>query len=107
MRTSRVILNLRVSQNPASTLTTFLLTHDRPGSVCDFVLEVFDFSGRILWSHSESGVTASGLYTIPWNLTTSAGTQVTSGVYLYRARISCDGGEQATATQKLIINRKQ
>ena len=101
------ILNLRVSQNPASTLTTFLLTHDRPGSVCDFVLEVFDFSGRILWSHSESGVTASGLYTIPWNLTTSAGTQVTSGVYLYRARISCDGGEQATATQKLIINRKQ
>ncbi len=100
------ILDLRLTNNPASSTTTFLLTHDRPGSQCDFVLEVFDFSGRLIWSHSESGASSTGLYSIPWNLTTGQGNAVGSGVYLYRARVSCDGSEQATATQKLIINRK-
>ncbi|MBQ7494490.1 MAG: type IX secretion system sortase PorU [Bacteroidaceae bacterium] len=100
------ILDLRLTNNPASSSTTFLLTHDRPGSQCDFTLEVFDFSGRLIWRHSETGASNTGLYTIPWNLTTGEGLAVGSGVYLYRARVSCDGSEEATATQKLIINRK-
>lgn len=101
------ILDLRATNSPASTFTTFMLTHDRLGSTCEFVLEVFDFSGRLIWSHSEQGATSTGLYTIPWNLTTGQGNAVGSGVYLYRARVSCDGSEQTTATQKLIINRKK
>lgn len=100
------ILDLRLTNNPATTSTTFLLTHDRPGSQCDFTVEVFDFSGRLIWSHSESGATSTGLYSIPWNLTTGQGLAVDSGIYLYRARVTCDGSEEATATQKLIINRK-
>lgn len=98
------ILNLRATNSPASTSTTFLLTHDRPGSTCDFIIEVMDFSGRRIWQHRESGATATGLYAVPWNLTTG-GHPVSSGVYLFRARVSCDGGEETTATQKLIIRR--
>ncbi len=101
------ILKLTASKNPATSLTQFLLTYDRPGSVCEFTVEVFDFSGRQLWSHSESGSNNTGFYAIPWNLTTGSGFPLGSGIYLYRARVKCDKSEEATAAQKLIINRRQ
>lgn len=101
------ILKLTASKNPASSQTQFLLSYDRPGSVCTFTVEVFDFSGRLLWSHSESGSNDTGFYAIPWNLTTGSGFPLGSGIYLYRARVTCDKSEEASATQKLIINRRQ
>lgn len=101
------ILKLTASKNPARTQTQFLLTYDRPGSVCQFTVEVFDFMGRLLWSHSESGSNDTGFYAIPWDLTTGSGFPLGSGIYLYRARVTCDKSEEATAAQKLIINRRQ
>lgn len=98
---------LTASQSPATTSTTFLLSYDRPGSTCNFTIEVFDYFGRLLWEHSESGASASGMYSIPWNLTTGGGFPLGSGVYLYRARISCDASEEVTKAQKIIINRRQ
>ena len=99
------LTQLRASSNPARTSTQFILTYDRPGSTCAFTIEVFDFTGRVLWRHTTTGSSSSGLYTIPWDLTTNAGTPVHTGVYLFRARVSCDESEEATQAQKLIINR--
>ena len=101
------LLELTTSNNPATTQTTFLLTYDRPGSTCDFTIEVYDYAGRLLWNHHESGSSERGVYAIPWNLTTGSGFPLWSGVYLYRARISCNGSSEATKAQKLIINRRQ
>lgn len=101
------IVQLAATKNPASSQTQFLLTYDRPGSVCEFTVEVFDFSGRLLWSHTESGSNDTGFYAIPWNLTTGSGFPLGSGIYLYRARVTCDESSEATAAQKLIINRRQ
>lgn len=101
------LMALTTSDNPATTQTTFLLTYDRPGTTCDFTIEVFDYAGRLLWNHSESGSSERGIYAIPWNLTTGSGFPLGSGVYLYRARISCEGSSEATKAQKLIINRRQ
>ncbi len=101
------ILKLTASKNPASSQTQFLLSYDRPGSVCEFTVEVFDFTGRMLWSHSETGSNDTGFYAIPWNLTTGSGFPLGSGIYIYRARVKCDKSEEATASQKLIINRRQ
>lgn len=98
---------LTASQSPATTSTTFLLSYDRPGSTCTFTIEVFDFMGRQLWEHTESGASAFGMYAIPWNLTTGGGFPLGSGVYLYRARISCDASDEVTKAQKIIINRRQ
>ena len=101
------LLDLTTSINPAKTQTSFLLTYDRPGSQCQFVIEVFDFAGRTLWTYSETGSNANGLYTVPWDLTTGSGFPLGSGIYLYRARVRCDSSEEATKARKLIINRRQ
>lgn len=101
------LLDLTASVNPAKTQTSFLLTYDRPGSDCQFTLEVFDFAGRLLWTHTETGSNANGFYAVPWNLTTGGGFPLGSGIYLYRARVSCGDSEEVTKTQKLIINRRQ
>ena len=97
----------RLSNNPASTSTQFMLTYDRPGSTCEFTIEVTDFTGRLLWQRSLTGSSSSGLYVIPWDLTTGAGNAVHNGIYLCRAHIRCDESKEVTKTCKLIINRKQ
>lgn len=101
------ILKIYAANNPARSQTQFLVSYDRPGSVCEFTVEVFDFTGRLLWSHAETGSNDTGFYAIPWNLTTGSGFPLGSGIYLYRARVKCDNSEEATASQKLIVNRRQ
>lgn len=101
------LTSLAVTNNPAREQTTFLLQYDRPGSTCMFTIEVFDFSGRLLWTHTENGVSTTGLYTVPWNLTTGGGMPLSTGVYLYRATVSCDGSKEATQAQKLVISRNK
>ena len=91
------------TKNPATSETTFIISHDRTGSQLDVEFEVFDFAGRQLWRHNESGVPATGTYTLNWNLTTDGGSRLQTGVYLYRVRISSDGSSQASKAQKLII----
>lgn len=104
--TLRVSLTqLGVTNNPARTGTQFLIAYDRPGSTCSFTIEVFDFTGRVVWKTSTTGSSATGIVAIPWDLTTNAGSPVHSGVYLYRARVRCDESDEVTKSQKLIINR--
>ncbi len=98
---------LSVTRNPAKESTTFLFHYDRPGSVCTFTIQVFDFSGRLLWSHTENGSSTTGTYAVPWNLTTGAGVPLQTGVYLYRATLSCDGSEEVTKAQKIIVSRNK
>lgn len=99
--------SISVSNNPAKEHTTFYFYYDRPGSTCTFTIEVFDFTGRLLWTHTENGVSNTGIYAVPWNLTTGGGMPLHTGVYLYRATISCGGSEEATKAQKLIISRNK
>jgi hypothetical protein len=91
------------TQNPASTTTSFRILHDRTGSTMDVVLDVFDLSGRHLWSRAESGVSLSDSYTMDWDLTVDGGRHLQTGVYLYRVRISSDGSTYASKAKKLII----
>ena len=101
------IVNLTATKSPATTQTQFLLTYDRPGSLCEFTIEVFDFSGRLLWTHTEQGSSSNGLYAVTWDLTTGSGFPLGSGVYLYRARVSCDGTRSTSKTSKIVINRRK
>lgn len=96
-------LSVSCTRNPATTTTTFIISHDRTGSQLDITLDVFDFAGRQLWQHHESAVPTTGTYTLDWDLTTDGGTRLQTGVYLYRVRISSDDSAQASKAQKLII----
>ena len=93
------------SQNPAHTATTFIVNHDRSGSNIDVELEVYDMSGRLLWTHASSGMAATSTYTYDWNLCTNAGAPLQTGVYLYRARVGSDGGSNTSKARRLVVIR--
>jgi hypothetical protein len=69
-------------------------------------LELFDTSGRHLWTHSENGVPTDQAYTMDWNLVTDGGRRLNTGLYLYRVSISSDGSSYTSKAQKLIILNK-
>lgn len=97
------IYNVSATRNPASTSTTFIISHNFGGSNVDVILDVYDLSGRLLWTHSESGPSTTGTYSVDWNLTQNNGYRVPTGVYLYRARVSCDGSGATSKARKLVI----
>ena len=97
------IYNVSATRNPASTSTTFIISHNFGGSNVDVILDVYDLSGRLLWTHSESGPSTTGTYSVDWDLTQNNGYRVPTGVYLYRARMSCDGSGAASKARKLVI----
>ncbi len=82
---------------------TFMLTHDRPQSEITVTIELFDFQGRILWSNTENAVSDGTVYTYRWDVASSAGQPIPTGVYLYRAKISAAGGSLQTKTRKIVI----
>lgn len=97
------LFNVGITKNPASTSTTFIINHDRVGTTMDVDIDVFDASGRLLWTRHESGVSTGGAYTSTWNLCTDSGQQLQTGVYLYRVRVACEGSSQASKANKLVV----
>lgn len=94
------------TESPARTSTTFVVTHDRPQSELTVKIEVFDFAGRILWEHTESGTPTGNDYRVTWDLTTNSGQPVGTGIYLYRATISSGGGSESTKARKIAVGRQ-
>ena len=101
------ILSLVASQNPATTSTNFMVRFDLPGSECEFVIEVFDFSGRRIWMHEETSTGENGIFTVTWNLTNGVGTKVGTGIYLYRCRVKCGNSKWTSQTQKIMVRNNK
>ncbi len=97
------LMNLSCTDNPARGHTTFIMRYDRPGAECRFVLEVFDFAGRKLWTHAEEGMSEDGIYRVNWDLTTSAGMPLSTGVYLYQATVSTSDSKAVSRANKIIV----
>ena len=97
------LYDISCTNNPASTTTTFIVNHDYMGNKLDVDIDIFDVSGRHLWTHSDTGVPTSGTYTMEWNLTVEGGQRLKTGVYLYRVRISADGSSKVSKAKKLVI----
>lgn len=97
------LFGVDVTDNPATTGTTFIISHDRMSSQMDVTVELYDFSGRKLWTHSEKGVSTDGAYTVDWDLTVDGGRKLGTGVYIYRVLVSSDGSKPASQARKLII----
>lgn len=93
--------------NPATTEANFYVTHDRPDEILNVTIEVFDMSGRLVWSNTSTG--RADMYAsapVRWDLTSTAGGRVNRGIYIYRARIaSADKPEAVSAsrTRRLAV----
>lgn len=97
------LLDVNVTNNPARTSTTFIITHDRSGSDLEIELEIFDMSGRLLYKQAETGTSATSTYTMDWDLTTGNGAKLQTGVYLYRILVGSNGSSRASKAKKLVI----
>ena len=102
------VSDLYATINPAriGTQTEFVFTHDRPETLIEVKITVFDLSGRPVWSYAESG-TSDYTYRIPWDLRTTNGGYVQPGVYIYSAVVKSQGGIETTKSRKMIVLGKQ
>jgi hypothetical protein len=98
-----VFSDMDCTPNPATTKTTFRIIHDRANSLLDVNIDVYDISGRHLWSHSESGTYSNNTLSVDWDLTTNAGGRLHTGIYLYRVQLSSEGSSHVSKAKKLII----
>jgi len=97
------LLGISCTENPARTSTTFIVNHNFAGSNVEAIVDVFDMSGRLLWSRSASGVSSTNTYTVDWDLTLDGGGRLQTGIYLYRVRLGSDGSGKASKAKKLIV----
>ena len=100
------ILEVSTTHSPAHEQTTFVLAHDRPETEVTVGIEVFDFSGRMLWMHKEEVITPDNTYSLDWGLCASSGQPLATGVYLYRATVTSASGKSTSRTHKLTILRR-
>ncbi|MDR1356517.1 MAG: type IX secretion system sortase PorU [Tannerellaceae bacterium] len=89
---------------PARENIQFLIYHDRPESVLQVNIRVYDMSGRLWWQKEESGTSPmEAPYSVEWNLTSDNGSRLRPGVYIYRASIRTNKGEEDARSGKLVI----
>ncbi|GHU90036.1 peptidase C25 [Bacteroidia bacterium] len=98
------LFDLTAIGNPARGRTYFQLIHDRPNMQLDVTIRVYDLTGRICWTHKETG-SSDWLksYPIEWNLQADNGMPLKAGVYVYRAEVRCGNSTEATKAKKIII----
>ena len=96
-------VNVVCTKNPATTFTSFIITHDRSSTKLDVTLDIFDMSGRQLWKYIKYGIPTDGSVTIDWDLTIDGGSRLMTGVYIYRIQVEGNSGISATRANKLII----
>ena len=97
------LIDISCTRNPASTSTQFCIVSNFVNTEMDVIIDVFDVSGRHLWSHAETVIPELGGIFIDWDLSMSSGSKLSTGVYLYRVRVRSNGSSYASKAKKLII----
>ena len=84
--------------NPVKTKTNIIVKHDRPETILSTTVEIFDLSGRKIWSFSQSNAD-----NISWNLLSNDGQRVKTGIYLYRVSIKTSDSDITSKTNKMLV----
>lgn len=84
--------------NPVINFTRIKLDHDRPETVLDTQVDVFDLAGRLMWSFKQTGADD-----ISWDLQTMDGMKVRKGIYLYRVTVNTKNSERVSKTNKMLV----
>lgn len=101
---STVIYGLTTDRNPATTSVTFSLTAEQPEPGTECRLDVYDLSGRKVWTYATNiNSAADANINVTWNLQDGAGRRVPRGIYLYRATLSNSSGNVDSVTKKLAV----
>jgi hypothetical protein len=93
-----VIFNVYNYPNPVRTATTFVIENDRPQTILETTVDVFDLSGRTIFSTKQSNAE-----NVTWDLKDSACNRVQPGVYIYRISIKTSNSEQTSKSNKIVV----
>lgn len=97
------LYSIYCTENPASTSTTFIITHDRMASDMDIRIEVMDMTGRTVWTKTLKDVSENGQNAVVWDLSTGDGAHMQTGIYLYRVSIASEGSKFVSKAKKLVV----
>lgn len=100
------VYDVELVNNPVTSIAKFRIIHNRGGCSVDIKLDIFDMSGRAICSKSETGVASDNSYTMTWDLCSTDGGALSTGIYLYRIRMSCDGSGYTSKAKKMIVVRQ-
>jgi hypothetical protein len=92
------ILNIYNYPNPVKQNTRFVIEHDRPETVLDATIDIYDTSGRRVWTFKQST-----LDEISWDASDSFGKKLKTGVYMYRISIQTSDKQVYSKMNKLMI----
>ncbi|MCF0201748.1 MAG: type IX secretion system sortase PorU [Bacteroidaceae bacterium] len=96
--------DIACTNNPARESTTFIITHDRMGSDLNAEVEVMTVTGILLWKTTVNTTAAdSNALVVNWDLTTSTGGKLQTGVYLYRVKLISGNISSTSKAKKLIV----
>jgi hypothetical protein len=93
-----VIFKIYNYPNPVVSGTQIVVEHDRPETVLDATIEIFDLSGRKIWMFEQSNTD-----NVKWDLRAADGVKVKPGIYLYKVSISTANSEIYSKTNKLLV----
>lgn len=92
------IFNIYNYPNPVKSYTKFVVEHDRPETVLNATVDIYDLSGRLVWSFKQST-----LDEISWDMNDMYGQRLKTGVYLYRISILSNSDQVFSKINKLMI----
>ncbi|MBR3456046.1 MAG: type IX secretion system sortase PorU [Bacteroidaceae bacterium] len=80
----------------------FQLTTDRMQSALNITIDVFDVTGRKVWTKSDISESETNIYNVGWNLQSADGS-VPPGVYVARASVAYGNGSHANKAVKFVV----
>ena len=91
-----------VTASPARERTSFVITHDRPGTDTSVTIQVASSDGTVQWVTTCRDNTGSGVTVVDWNLSGSSGHRMQPGLYIVRATVN-NAGAASSASCKMVI----
>lgn len=101
------VFDIWADVSPASVEANFYLSHNRPDATLTVSLDIYDISGRHVWTTKVTDRSDMFLSApIHWDLTDMGGHRVARGIYIYRATVSADGHEVTTAARRIAVTSR-
>ncbi|MFZ4582620.1 MAG: type IX secretion system sortase PorU, partial [Paludibacter sp.] len=96
-----VIFNVYNYQKEGEIVSHIKVLHDRPETILNTLIEIFDLSGRKIWHFTQNNADE-----IQWDFRGIDGIKVKSGVYFYKISISTNNSEVYSKSNKIFVLEK-
>lgn len=82
----------------------FIVSSDRPLSMLNCKVEIFDISGIKIWSNiADEKTSSSSSLTMHWNYTTASGQRLNKGIYVCRVTVESPEGGVTSKSKKIVV----